>query len=227
MNRTVILCACGRLIELLSYDDEDYEVLRTNETTLRPVIRKFRCPDCEREFRLVAKEDVDKYSIRSADEIPNQIKTTSKSQPLNIGQLQNKPKCPRIVLLDDEGWFREMCSLAISQRYPNAEIVKFEEGDAAWNELSQREPDLLMFDEGHPGMRGREMLRRLTERKASFPMIFMTVNDKDTMTEYEGLCAVIGPNAKFLRKPFTLEELYGVLKELLGPNTETNGIRVP
>jgi len=96
----------------------------------------------------------------------------------------------------------------ICEVFPNAEITSFDDGDKAWDALTKQSPDLFIFDDEHPGIRGREIVRRLVNRKAQLPMIFAT-----------GACEEVLPpihefNIKVLQKPFHHEELLKVIRQL-------------
>jgi phosphocarrier protein HPr len=127
---------------------------------------------------------------------------------------------PRIVILDDESYIIEIITLAICQEYPQAEIVPYANGDEAWNEVLQRDPDLFILDDCHPGIRGSQIVRQLADRKAKFPMILMTGLDEPAFEKFKRRFDGLVLKLKVLRKPFKVEELYTAIKDLLEPRVE-------
>lgn len=89
-----------------------------------------------------------------------------------------------------------------------AEIVKFKDGDAAWQELSQRDPDLFITDFVHPGVDGLELLKRLAGNPAEYPILFITGFQVQELCEE--FCQTWCPQLKitFLEKPFGTREFY-------------------
>ncbi len=129
--------------------------------------------------------------------------------------LVKKARPPRIVLLDDEEWLREMLEMAIRQCFKDANVLSFDDGDKAWEELLRVEPDLLITDIHHPGrLYTGKMLQLLAAKKVKFPVLV----DSGLANEKE-LRRYVGSDLNFslLRKPFTTEAFYHeLLKHLAG-----------
>jgi DNA-binding NtrC family response regulator len=125
----------------------------------------------------------------------------------------NRPA--RIVWLDDELTLREAGGMILRLYFKDYALVECSTGDEAWGELSREDPDVFITDNHHTGLSVPEMLERLAENKAKYPVIIASA--------YQGLeerllkCA--GPNLKvfFLTKPWTAEQLRQVLLIHLGP----------
>jgi len=115
---------------------------------------------------------------------------------------------PRAVILDDDPWYLEMLITTICKAYPQAKIISFDDGDKAWDGLTKQDPDLFIFDDYHPGIRGCEIARRLADRKAQFPMIFATG------TPAELLPPNLELKIKVLLKPFTADEFRAAMLEV-------------
>jgi CheY-like chemotaxis protein len=73
--------------------------------------------------------------------------------------------------------------------------------------LSGADPDLLITDILMPGMNGRELATRLTERAPGTPVLFIS--------GYTGTEAKIEEGERFLAKPFTPGELLARVRALL------------
>jgi len=167
---------------------------------------------------------------------PEQV--DAKSQPSPVAATESNPapthhvsdKPLRVVILDDEGSFREMLTVVICQEYPQAEITEYDDGDKAWDGLMQHDPDLFIFDDAHSGIRGREIVRRLADRKAPFAMIFATgvptYDEYVKQTKERGGLPTEPPEAfellpakhhlqiKVLRKPFELGDFQAAMLEV-------------
>jgi PAS domain S-box-containing protein len=74
------------------------------------------------------------------------------------------------------------------------------------------EIDLLIADVVLPGMSGREMAERLLEGQYVSQVLYMSGLLKETLVER----AALPPDATFIEKPFTVQELAARVREMLG-----------
>jgi two-component system cell cycle response regulator CpdR len=122
-----------------------------------------------------------------------------------------RPQRLRIILLEDSHILSEILRLCIMSWFWDAEVVAFENGDDAWEELSRLEPDLLITDRVHPGMDGEELVWKLAAQQARFPILFLSgdiVFPADASPNLKVVC---------LPKPFDRDSLWRALNELVGP----------
>jgi DNA-binding response OmpR family regulator len=120
----------------------------------------------------------------------------------------------RIVLVEDDEAISELLEYFIRNgSFREAELIRFENGDAAWQELSRSEPDLLITDLLHPGIDGGEILRRLAEKQVKFPVLMTSGFAGKWFQDYTGLRI----NVAFLSKPFLPEQFEQALNDLLEP----------
>jgi CheY-like chemotaxis protein len=124
------------------------------------------------------------------------------------------PKKPRIVLLEDEPLLVKLFEFCISEWFQETDLLKFKNGDDAWQQLSQTEPDLLIMDGSHPGLDGLAIMDRLAEKKAGFPVLLTS----DFFEEHLGSYAERGLKTAFLPKPFGVKQFWNALNELVGPS---------
>jgi DNA-binding response OmpR family regulator len=124
-----------------------------------------------------------------------------------------RPKKLRIVLVDDEWHMLQLLNLYITEWFEAAELLQFQNGTRAWEELSLREPDLLITDWRHPGLDGGELVRKLAEKKSKVPVLMISASDTDCIRELDGL----GVKVVYLQKPFGVRQFWQVLNELVGP----------
>ena len=131
--------------------------------------------------------------------------------------LANKTSLVRIVIADDEGWFLEMIEMSIRAKFKNVNLQMFQDGEKAWQELSQAGPNLLITDDimaQNPELNGQNLVRRLVERKVAYPII--VVSGWPPTEKWVERYANQNPQIAFLRKPFTQEQLYAELSKHLG-----------
>src|SRR5579871_4486802 len=101
----------------------------------------------------------------------------------------------RIVIVDDDGMFRE--SLAQNLSDAGFAITSFPDGPAALRHLAETgTPDMILLDWKMPGMTGIEVLRELRDRKVETPVVFLTVLS-DQIYEEAGL---LGGAVDFVEK---------------------------
>lgn len=119
----------------------------------------------------------------------------------------HKLHSPRIVILDDIEGLRRCYCYHLLEHFPELEILEFEEGDAAWLELSQTDPDLLITDSQHLGIKGPDMLAGLAERKIEYPIFFISGMIGNVKTNEE-MWRARAPNLDvlFMRKPIVMAE---------------------
>ena len=116
-----------------------------------------------------------------------------------------------VLIVEDEEAVRTMTArLLQSEGY---EVLEAADGREAL-EIVERysgQVDLVITDVAMPVMNGRELADRLTRRRPSLPVLFMSGYTDDEMVR-RGL---IEPNHPFLSKPFTPEVLAGKVRQLL------------
>jgi len=101
----------------------------------------------------------------------------------------------RIVIVDDDGMFRE--SLAQNLSDAGFSITSFGDGPTALRHLAETgTPDMILLDWKMPGMTGIEVLRELRDRKVETPVVFLTVLS-DQIYEEAGL---LGGAVDFVEK---------------------------
>ncbi len=111
-----------------------------------------------------------------------------------------------VMLVDDESFILEALEFALRAKFGNITIRKFQDSEEAWRELSQSDPALLIVRDRMAGMTGREIVGRLVERKATFPII--VGGGWPATEEWVRECANENPNVVFLPYPFSPEQLY-------------------
>jgi DNA-binding response OmpR family regulator len=119
----------------------------------------------------------------------------------------------RIVLVDDEWHMLQLLEMYIREWFKEVELVRFQNGDPAWDELQRSEPDLLITDWRHPGLDGGDLVRKLGGKKSKIPVLMISASDTDCIRELAGS----GVKVSYLQKPFGIRQFWQVLNDLVGP----------
>jgi DNA-binding response OmpR family regulator len=126
---------------------------------------------------------------------------------------QPEKKRLRIVLLDDEWHMLLLLEMYLKEWFDGVELLRFQNGDRAWEELSRTPADLLVTDWRHPGLDGGELVKKMAENKISTPVLLLSAADSDCIREISSL----GVKVVFLQKPFGVRDFWKVINELAGP----------
>jgi two-component system OmpR family response regulator len=118
---------------------------------------------------------------------------------------------PKILVVDDEPPLRELVIVTLGDRYACDEAA---DGDAALEQLRQRQYDMVMLDVMMPGRSGIDVLREMRSKKAwrDVPVVVMSAWQSS-----EDIDAALTAGANgFLPKPFRVEELDLTVRTLMG-----------
>ena len=121
---------------------------------------------------------------------------------------------PRVVVLDDEVQLIELFEACLRDWFKDPEVLAFSNGNAAWDELSAREPDLVVMDCSHPGMGGIEILKHLADKKAKFWILLTSELFDADLKNFTSQ----GLNIGYLPKPFGILQFWRALNEHVGPS---------
>ena len=123
-----------------------------------------------------------------------------------------KTRPPRIFIVDDAEGTRGFCKLLLKNWFKEATLQEFENGDDAWKELSQTDPDLLITRMPTIGL---FLLPLLAERMVKYPILVTSgFFSEDEVRER----ADPNLNVSFLPLPFTAQQFYEELLIRLGPS---------
>ena len=111
-----------------------------------------------------------------------------------------RPRPLRIVAVYSEPSVLESLKVLLGKWFPDDTLLYLSDTFSAWEDLSRTDPDLLITGTWFPAMRGEEIVRRLLDRKADYPIIVMSTYDPEELWVRE--CAGRGLNIKFLSMPF-------------------------
>jgi two-component system response regulator ChvI len=115
----------------------------------------------------------------------------------------------RVAIVDDEEGLRSTLTLALERE--GWAVEAHADGDAAWRAFERELPDVAILDVRMPGMDGLELCRRLRQRSAPLPILFLSSRDEE-IDRVLGL--ELGAD-DYLCKPFSVRELIARVRVLL------------
>lgn len=123
-----------------------------------------------------------------------------------------KARQPSVLIVDDDGNFRETLKDALSLREVDVHIV--DSAQEAIRKLDQVTPDLVLLDVQLPDIHGYELCKLLKRSKKlkSVPVVFISAKYTEPADREEGHMA--GGQA-FFSKPVNLEALWEEVNYLL------------
>lgn len=127
----------------------------------------------------------------------------------------------RILVVEDRESLRTMLQRALVQ--DNYDVSVAEDGAAGIRQVQEEEFDLVLTDLRLPHGSGIEVLRACQELPAGPPVVVLTAyGTVESAVEAMKLGAI-----DFLEKPVDLDELSGLIKNIVGSNVEVDGFTPP
>ncbi len=126
-----------------------------------------------------------------------------------LALVRKEPSPPRIVVVNDNPPVLEAWGVMIRHWSKDATLELFEGPIEAWQELSQTDPDLLITAVAMSGLRGKDIVQRLMDRKVTYPIIVISAYEPEKLWVRE--FASKGLNVSFLAMPFDFKSLRKLL----------------
>lgn len=116
-----------------------------------------------------------------------------------------------IYCVEDEENIRELVSYAL--RSQNFDVAAFADGEAFWQGLTEKKPDLVLLDIMLPGESGTDILQRLRQQSEykQLPVIMLTART----SEYDIVKGLDGGADDYVCKPFGIVELISRIRAVL------------
>jgi two-component system OmpR family response regulator len=129
----------------------------------------------------------------------------------------------RVLVVDDEAYITDLVATAL--RYEGFEVASAGAGREALALVESFRPELIVLDVMLPDLDGFEVQRKLMDRGARVPVLFLTARDS-TEDKVRGLS--IGGD-DYVTKPFSLEELIAriraILRRVRGASSDAERLR--
>ncbi len=132
---------------------------------------------------------------------------TNSVQPQKLHRPDGTP--PRVLVVDDEPNITELLSMAM--RYEGWDVRSAGTGMAAIRAAREFGPDVVALDIMLPDLDGLEVLRRMRERDARIPVLFLTARD----AVEDRIAGLTAGGDDYVTKPFSLEEVVARLRALM------------
>ena len=110
------------------------------------------------------------------------------------------PRRPKVWIIDDDRSIRWVLERALQKA--DMEGVSFADASTILERLERQRPDVILSDVRMPGLDGLELLRQVTARHPSLPVIIMTAHSDLN----SAVSAFDGGAFEYLPKPFDLDE---------------------
>jgi two-component system, chemotaxis family, chemotaxis protein CheY len=120
---------------------------------------------------------------------------------------ENKISPRRILVVDDDDDIRRFNAEALTGSGYHVEAAV--DGAQGWEALNANHYDLLITDNNMPNLTGIELIKKLNDARMAVPIILASGLEYPHQVEELRLAAT-------LPKPFTLDELLGTVKKVLG-----------
>jgi CheY-like chemotaxis protein len=120
----------------------------------------------------------------------------------------------RILVVDDECSIRELIAEALGDAGYAVETAA--SAMEAMEKLHNRHHDLLLTDYNMPRKTGLDLISQIRSEDIDIPVVLMTGRTAELLAEHPQLQVSV-----VLPKPFMIEELLGVVANLLGPTKST------
>lgn len=111
-----------------------------------------------------------------------------------------------VAIIDDEENIRETISYSLKKE--GFIPLSFSDGQAAWDSIQKKLPDIIILDIIMPRMDGMELCRRIRGVSETVPLIFLTSKDE----EIDKIIGLQMGGDDYLCKPFSMKELITRIK---------------
>jgi CheY-like chemotaxis protein len=115
----------------------------------------------------------------------------------------------RILYIEDNDDLRDSITMVLEDE-PSYDVTVCTSGEEGLEQLTRTGCDILITDVGLPGLSGVELARLALQRNPQQWVVLCSGYDTG------GTIASLGPNVRALTKPFELDDLERMLKDIAG-----------
>ncbi len=144
--------------------------------------------------------------------MPHTIPNVTLSKPCNQNEIVQGTET--VLLVEDEDQLRELARRTLERHGYTVLAAADAESAVA---LADRHPgpiDLLVTDMRLPRVSGRELSARLTIHRPGTRVLYMSGTMDGSITRH----TLLEPGTAFLEKPFSLDQLLRMVRQVLGPS---------
>lgn len=120
------------------------------------------------------------------------------------------PAAAKVVIVDDDAHIRELASLYLEKE--GFQVACAVDGTSAVETIAREQPSLIILDLMLPGMSGYAVCEEIRQVDVDLPILILSAR---TLTEDRVRGFNVGADV-YLQKPFDLEELLSIVRNLLG-----------
>ena len=130
--------------------------------------------------------------------------------------LTKKATSFRIIVVNDELGPIQSIKIILRKWFnKDTTVVTFDDSEKAWEELLRTDPDLLITDDIMPALGGMEIVRRLADKKAAYPVILTTGFERTELLMCVQDCSSRGLKIKLLNVPFDIKSFLKAVEDSL------------
>jgi DNA-binding NtrC family response regulator len=128
-----------------------------------------------------------------------------------------QPASPTVLVVDDEPDVLRLVEAILSEQGYTVVLAKGADNAIRTFERMVRKPDLILTDVVMPGMSGPMMIDHLLQLDPQIRVLFMSgYDDRQVVQKY-----VVEKGFALIAKPFTLQKLGAVVKDVLDGEAQT------
>ena len=120
---------------------------------------------------------------------------------------------PRLLICDDESHILRAANIKLTKGGFDVETAC--DGQAAWESIQRRKPEMLITDFQMPRMNGLDLCRRLRQQPATSDMPIILLTAKGYEFDWDTIAGELWLT-KVMAKPFSPRELLQIVQETLG-----------
>jgi DNA-binding NarL/FixJ family response regulator len=106
---------------------------------------------------------------------------------------------PKILIVEDNMLYRKVLKTFITSNFPDMDIAEAENGKEAFNQIQNRQPDLILMDIKLKNHNGLELTRKI---KSAYPNIVVAIITQYDENEYRWAAYQYGAEY-FISKSFS------------------------
>ncbi len=117
----------------------------------------------------------------------------------------------RVLLVEDNRYFRETIKANLSDRFPSLSIDEAEDAEEALKKINSAPPHVIFTDIRLPGMNGFDLTQKI---KKDFPNIRINILSAHDAPEYRQASAQYGAEGFFVKESLNWGELEALFKSI-------------